>query len=755
MAAAHPGFLRFALMNNATLVPTVAAPVARANEFPIILGSGLRAHEGPRCVAQTGLTEGLTWRGARWSGGLRPSGEDRWRIEARVESGVVEGVAVGLRVAFPAWHPGVFVLMPGAVYGGNRQTSRALPYSPRLNAEESANPRPDLIADIPRLDVAGGPGRLQLRAGDCAWPVFAWWDARTQRGGFVAGPAQTGWGETLWDFEEQGGERPASLWVGAPGVRSVRYTHMNTLTESVDQAPRRAAGDRLSMEFVLREFSATSVAGLFAALETWSEGQEWARRSPVSVNQAPAVAAVVEHFDRDLWLKEPGIYGVDLPGARAPYQTGWCGGIIAQYALLAAPGIAEGARTRARHHLETVATRGMAEGGLFFGRWSPEAGWSADFWWEYETAPWRSQWTLTRRQADSVYFGVLAAQTGATSPAWARAVQGAAATLARTWTADGQWGFFLDQSTGRVAVGGSTGGGLVPGALARAAQWANEPTWLRAACEGARALVGDDLARGVTTGGPGDAVLAPDSESLAGLLESLVTLWEITGDGEWLAPAKLAAQQLSTWVMPYDYAFPTGSEFARLDIRSAGTVFANAQNKHSAPGLCTHSGWALFRLFRAGGEASWLRLAARIARALPQCVSLPERPIHSPGGRALPSGWLNERVNTSDWDNNLGGVFHGPCWCETSLLLTAAELPGVYAQPDTGLTESFDVVTACWRGDELELHNPGVQAAQVRIAVETAAQAARGRLAAGWVAKLPLVTVPAGGDLRWRAECRA
>jgi len=746
MVVERPVFLKLGLMDEVT----GGAIIFPKMDFPISIEAGLRAHEAQHRVAETRLEGCAMWRGAEWSGGLSHQGEDSWRIEAGVVSGVAEGVAAGLRVDFPNWHPGVFVLIPGAVYGGNRQTSRNLPYSPRLNEAESMQPRPDLIADIPRLDVAGGAGRLQLRAGDCAWPVFAWWDAETQRAGFIAGPAQTAWGETLWDFEEQGGAQPARLWIGAPGVRSVRYTHMTTQTESVDRAPQRTAGDRLSMEFVVREFPASSVAELFAALHAWSEEHEWSRHAPVSVNQLRAVAAVAEHVDRDFWLDAPGIYVLDMLGAKAPYQNGWCGGIIAQYALLAAPGISAQTKDRARQHLETVATHGMADGGLFFGRWSPEVGWAPDFWWEHESAPWRAKWTLTRRQADSVYFGVLAAQAGATSPAWARAVHGAAAALARTWEADRQWGFFLDQYTGRVAVGGSTGGALVPGALARASVWANEPAWLHAACEGAAAMVAGDLARGVTTGGPGDAVLAPDSESLAGLLESLVTLWEITGDGEWLPAARLAAQQLATWVMPYDYVFPAESEFGRLDVRSAGTVFANAQNKHSAPGLCTHSGWALFRLARATGETSWLELAARIARALPQSASMPERPIHSPDGRALPSGWINERVNTSDWDNNLGGVFYGPCWCETTLLLTAAELPGIYAQVDTGLTGNFDVVTARWCGDELELHNPSAQAAQVRIAVETAADAARGQLAAGWVAKLPLVSVGSGETLRWR-----
>ena len=736
-------------MNFAPTPELVAASVAA---FPFHLNAGLRAYEGTRVVGEAELRERAAWRGAAWRGGLRRTGEATWRIEAALESGAAEAVAAGLSVEFPLWHPGVFVLLPGAVYGGNRQPSRAAQYSPRLTLDEVQRGRPKVIADLPRLEVDGGPGRLQLLAGDCAWPLFAWWDERSARGGFVAGPAQTGWGETLWEFTERGGEQAATLWVGAPGVRERRYTHMTTQAESADRAPRRVAGARVAMEFQVEDFACADLAVLFARLHAWAEERSRETRAPVCVGQARAVGAVAEHFDRDLWLEQPEIYAVDLPGSRSPYQTGWCGGVIAQYAMLAAPGIDARMRERARRHLATVARDGMAPSGLFRGRWSPQVGWAADFWWEAEAAPWRASWTLTRRQADSLFFGVRAAQVRGEEPGavWATALRGAATALTRAWEADGEWGFFLDDKTGRVAVGGSTGGALVPGALALAAAWAGgEARWLKAACAGAEALVNGDLARGVTTGGPGDALLAPDSESIAGLLESLVTLWEATGSRAWLGAAARAAAQLATWVMPYDYVFPEGSEFGRLGVRSAGTVFANAQNKHSAPGLCTHSGWALLRLFRATGEVSWLRLAARIARAIPQCASLPERPIHAQDGRVLPSGWINERVNTSDWDNNLGGVFHGPCWCETSLLLTAAELPGVYAQPDTGVAESFDVVQARWRDGALELHNPGSIAAQVRVALEPAARAGKTPLRTGWVADLPLVTVPAGGTVRW------
>jgi len=42
----------------------------------------------------------------------------------------------------------------------------------------------------------------------------------------------------------------------------------------------------------------------------------------------------------------------------------------------------------------------------------------------------------------------------------------------------------------------------------------------------------------------------------------------------------------------------------------------------------------------------------------------------------LPCGFINERVNMSDWegDSCIGGVFNGSCWSETSNLLALAEV---------------------------------------------------------------------------------
>ena len=251
----------------------------------------------------------------------------------------------------------------------------------------------------------------------------------------------------------------------------------------------------------------------------------------------------------------------------------------------------------------------------------------------------------------------------------------------------------------------------------------------------------------MTTGGPGDACQCPDSESAVALLESFTELWNHTRDPRWVAAARAAAMLVSTWIMPYDFVFPPGTEFARLGLRTTGTVFANVQNKHSAPGFCTYAGTGLLRLFRATGEIRWLRLLAQVTRALPQFVSRPDRPIHAPDGRPLPSGWINERVNTSDWDDNPGGVFYGSCWCEVSLLLTAAELPGIYAQPDTGVLQSLDHVSAEWADaarTELRVHNPTQFLANATIAVESAEQAAAEPWGDHAARRLPRVILPPG-----------
>ena len=201
-----------------------------------------------------------------------------------------------------------------------------------------------------------------------------------------------------------------------------------------------------------------------------------------------------------------------------------------------------------------------------------------------------------------------------------------------------------------------------------------------------------DALSGYTTGGPGEILHCPDSESAFGLLESLIELYDMTKEEKWLEYSKYMANHCSSWVVSYNYHFPKSSEFGKLDMKTIGSVFANVQNKNSAPGICTLSGNSLYKLYKFTKNEMYLELLKDIALTISQYMSTNERPIFSwdvpkdasllsdnnikSEKEQLPQGFICERVNMSDWEGArcVGGVFNGSCWSETSNLLTLAEV---------------------------------------------------------------------------------
>ncbi len=103
------------------------------------------------------------------------------------------------------------------------------------------------------------------------------------------------------------------------------------------------------------------------------------------------------------------------------------------------------------------------------------------------------------------------------------------------------------------------------------------------------------------------------------------------------------------------------------------------------------SGLGLLRLYEFTGEDAFYTLYKEITSTISQYMSTNERPIYSwdvPKDAAslgtlnqrveperLPSGFISERVNMSDWESKrcVGGVFNGSCWPEVSNMLVLAE----------------------------------------------------------------------------------
>jgi len=308
-------------------------------------------------------------------------------------------------------------------------------------------------------------------------------------------------------------------------------------------------------------------------------------------------------------------------------------------------------------------------------------------------------------------------------PAWEEGTRKVADAFVKLWDKWGQFGNFIDSQTGDVVVGGSTSGAIVPAALVLAADYFKNEDYQRVAQASAEYYYQNFIRKGITCGGPGDAMQNPDSESSYAMLESFMLLYESTLDKKWLIRAEEIANQFVTWVMPYDYQFPGNSTLGKMGVQTTGIVGANTQNKHGAPGICTHSGIALWRLFRASGNISYLQLLKEIAFVMPQYLSHPLHPIEK-----MKAGWMSERVSTTDWLEGIGELMYGSTWAETSLMLSYIELPGIYLQPEKSFLCVIDNIEARIIEDKpksltIKLTNPTRAEAKVRLFVESSEQA--------------------------------
>jgi hypothetical protein len=178
-------------------------------------------------------------------------------------------------------------------------------------------------------------------------------------------------------------------------------------------------------------------------------------------------------------------------------------------------------------------------------------------------------------------------------------------------------------------------------------------------------------------------------------------------------------------VVAYDFKFPPVSTFGKAGIRSTGTVYANTQNKHAAPGLCTYSGLGLLKLFRATGDRFHLDMLFDIAHNIPQYLPHPQNPL----GLAV-FGRMCERVNLTDWEGKerIGETNLMTTWAETSLMLTTIEIPGLYVQPDKALAVAFDNIEAEVIADSatsvaVRIYNPTALVASVLILAESRSEA--------------------------------
>jgi hypothetical protein len=661
---------------------------------------------------------------------------------------------LGLSLELAAWSVENYLLLPGCCYAGNRFESRFTAYPPVLTEPADIGPHvPPIVTDIPRLNVHAGPSRLDVASADLATPAVALFAPGLRAGLILLLDPTSAAGPTGLTIAESDDRRRATIETATPFFVDRGRGEAHGRRPS-PPAPR--AGQTLTLRLRAIAFECDSVTELLARLFSVRKSLAGARVRPGAVAFSTAFGRH-EARANERWSERPGLFALgSRDSAYSTWQHGWCGGFGLTWPLLAAGD--PRSHERALRSVAFGLDGGQSPSGFFHAvsdgrRWyddgftAPLPGRPA----EGGLAQRHPRWHLVRRTADALFYltkqiAWIEARRGrdprapasdpapAADPRWTKGARRAAEALAGLWERHRQLGQIVDVETGDLIVGGSSAGALAPAALAAAADLFKEPRYLQVARDAGRFFFERFVAAGLSCGGPGDALQCPDSESAAALVESFVTLYEATGDRAWVERARAAAHLYSTWVFSYD-ASPAGATAAD-DIRSVGAVIPDAQNVSGAPGPVLLAGDGLFRLYRATGDRAFLELLRDTARHLGQRLRDTE-PARAAGAPVAAPNIRREVVPPDGLFDALG-------------LLTAAHVPGVYAQVDKAFVFAFDAVEARIKERMpqrlvLALRNPTADDARVRVLAETSSDADR-PLAPAAVLDALVVSVPAGSS---------
>ena len=567
------------------------------------------------------------------------------------------------------WEEDAYVLMPACAYNGNRfkRTGR-YGYPIVYTVEEAAAWDDPVIPEVPALNPDGS-GEIEVTAGDMSVPCVGIFYRKAGKG-FLLYTQQCVKNKNIGFTVRKG-----AVELSFPANRKRAYRWSKPYAENIDTGLTVEEKEEILAQFRVFTFDCGSVDGFFEAFFETRKSLLHDKRTPNLYSQK-LWDIMEKHFNEHLWSGD--YYGSVFKN----WEPGWCGGGMNLFPLLLRGNSLS--RERCERTLDFLAAHQSKAG--FFYSYTPE---TDETYGDYGRVTFTNtpapEVHLIRRSGDVLGYliKVLAVQE---KPSWIQCAKRCADGLSQVFERCGTFGQYVNMETGEMLVGASCAGASSIGSLVRAYTYFNNKNYLDTAIASGEYYYRQFISQGVTSGAISDAACSPDSESVAAFVESYVLLYEITKDSKWLNYAKASANILSSWVVTYRYQFPAGSEFERLGINTVGSVFANVQNKHSAPGLCTSSGEYVYKLYQYTNDKRYLELILDIMSAIPQSVSTREKPIYAKmsayegetldDAQILPEGYICERVNMSDWEGNMGvgNVFLASCWCESSLMLTFSDL---------------------------------------------------------------------------------
>lgn len=691
-------------------------------------------------------TGGADWRLQVHTTAL-PGGAADVQLVCRLEKGAAAQSAVAVSLDFAKWSAANYVLVPAVVYNGNRYRSIGNGYNPDYPRDMYYNPQvPLTISNNPRLSAEKGQSSvIALQTGNAATPAVCFFSPQEKKGFILLTTQQTSLGNSGLTIAENGAQDSCSLSMSAPAMRKLA-TGFGDFHASGDHAPDWKAGDEVTLHFRMYVFDAENIPALlrrFMQVRKALGGLNQPRNIlPMSKLLQSATDICKGNF---IEVKTGAYY---RPENNNDFQLGWVSGMINTYPVLALNDERE--RRRVAQELDFVTEKLQGKSGYFYGGITADGKLRP----EKMHPDFPELQTMVRKNGDVLFWLMkhlllLKAQGYGQMirPEWEQAAKRLAAAFAATWEKHGEFGQYIAPQTGEIAVYNSTAGAIVPAGMIMASRYFHVTAWTKIATDASAFYYLRDVEKqGLTGGDCGDISQDANSESAFGFLESLMAMYNYSGERRWLHMAETQAALCATWALSYDPVFPSGSDIGKLQCHMAGAVWASIQNKHAAPGICTSSGDALFKLFRATGDRQYADLLRDIQHAHAEAVNMPGHlTTHNLIGSSM------ERIQPSDAEGkeSTGNFINTRnSWTETAGMLMALEVPGIYINTDKKDIYVFDHVTAKVVSAEksqlvIAVTNPTTYNASVSLLAETSRQAAVPMAYTAFV-KWPHVTVNAG-----------
>ncbi|WP_455637692.1 hypothetical protein [Parabacteroides sp.] len=655
----------------------------------------------------------------------------------------------GVAVAFDryGWTSDNYVMIPSSVYNGNRQRIVNREYATGLDKTDyrrkdlalTSNPIPQLSPEY------GAPSRLEVNISNTATPAVTFLERAKQKGTILLTDQGIDWNNQVLDHalivEEASDRSVASFIVSAPGVRE-RKPEFIGFSKSPDRGIQVSKGDRIVIRVTEITFPCKDTPGLLARFmqdrKSHTGGEVPRNLMPMS----EVLARMVRNIDDRYYIGEQWQYY--CPENANWMSYGWIGGLMNTYPMLAL-GDAEHLQ-KVKNTFDFALPRAKGKSGYYYDVLGADGNVL-----NRDAANQNPGIGLTRKNGDILYWMVkqfmLLKEQGkdnAIDPEWETNVRLLADAFVGTWKKCGTWGNYLDIETGDIAVYNTTSGAMAVAGLALASAYYNEPAYLEVACEAAADYYNNFALVGFTSGGCGDILQNADSETAVALMTSLMTLYETTGKEQYLKQSADLANLCATWTVSFPYRLPEDTPLAKLGANLTGAVWASTQNKHGAPGFCTQSGDALFKLYRSTCDTLYAELLRDV--------------IHAHAEGVQPNGKITERLTYCDADSRGSRGDGGQTgWNETNGALMALEIPGIYVRTDLGTLYVFDHVEAriVKQNDKqtvLQLTNPTAYDAVVTIFAENAEQASRPLGDNAFLQWKDKVTVKAGKSVNYKLK---